>query len=354
MKTKYSFNLIILSLALLILLTGSCKNQDKTEKFQNSRKKIIDVQNSLIDIDTEIILTNLLLYIIDDYLIVLDMKPNSDRGIHLFNKNTFKYITSTGVLGHGPGEIIRYGRIGVDNDSKVFWVPDHGKQMLMKFPLDSVLQNPNFKPTEGVSLLKELFIERFEFINDSIALGKAVNTLSSSSYQMAMAKLNVVANKTSRYGYENAEAVGKKSNSVFALSKALNLYVNAYWYCDLLTICDLQGNLLHNIYGSDRLENKENKKTYFTGVDILDDFIVASYIGDNGIIVNEFQRQEGNLPTKFLIFSKEGDYISTFETKHKFSSFCVDEVNNRVIVHFRDRAIPLAYFAFDTNLAVAK
>lgn len=338
-------------LVMLMLFLGSCENQSKTEKIQTHRNKVIVVEDNLKDIETPVILGSPMLYVISDYLIVLDIKPSTDRGIHLFEKKTFKYVTSTGLLGHGPGEIIRYGRLGIDSENRVFWVPDHGKQMLWKFPLDSVFKNPNFKPTQGLSLLNDLFIERFQFVDDSVALGKAVNVLSSSSYQMVMAKLNTKTNKTGRYGYEHPEVTGKKSNSYFALSNSENLYVNCYTYCDLMTICSMNGSLQYNVYGPDRLENKENRKTYFTGVAVLNEFIVASYIGEDGIVTNEFKRQEGNLPSKFLIFDKSGSYLYTLETKHKFSSFCVDGDNNRIIAHYMDKANPLAYFSFDSSSA---
>lgn len=329
-----------------VFLWSSCENQSgTTKKMTNYRQKnVINLPSRITDINRDIVLGNSLLYILDDILIVLEIMPGSDKGIHLFNKKNFKYITSTGKLGHGPGEIIRYGRIGIDEQNRTFWVPDHGKQMLMKFPLDSVLVNPEFKPSYGIPLSNELFIERFEFLNDSIVLGKAVQVLSSSRYQMVMAKLNINTNEIEKFGYEHPDASGEKSNSYFALSKDGNFYVNGHVYCDLLTICDLQGNLKYNILGPDDLANKEFRKTYFTGVDLMGELIVASYIGDEGTIINENQRQEGALPATFLVFNKDGEYIATLNTGHKFSSFCIDDENRRVIAYYMDRPNPLGYF----------
>lgn len=333
----------------ILFLWCGCENNNRESKeiTHFSRKNVIDIKDKITDIDTDILLGNSLLYIIDDILIVMEIKPSSDKGIHLFNKNDFKYITSTGKLGHGPGEIIRYGRIGIDAANRNFWVPDHGKQMLMKFPLDSVLSDPEFKPTDGLSLSNELFIERFEFLSDSTVLGKAVQVLSSNSYQMVMAKLNTKNNTIEKYGYEHPDATGKKSNSYFALSKEGNFYVNAHVYCDLLTICDLHGDLKYNVLGPDGLENKEFRKTYFTGIDLMNGFIVTSYIGADGTIINEHQRQEGNLPSTFLILSKDGNYIATLNTGHKFSSFCIDKDNKRVISYYMDRPNPLGYFEIE-------
>ena len=331
---------------LLMLFVIGCKsnNEGKTEKFQKHRDNIINVQDKIIDIETDISFGFSNLNIINDILIVTEVIPNGDKGIHLFNKNTFKYITSTAIIGKGPGEVARQGKIGIDNKNRVLWVSDHAKKVMWKFHLDSVLNNDMYKPTEKINLYDDLFIVRFGFLNDSIALGKAVHVLTNSSFDMAMAKLNFNTNVTEVYGYEHPEAVGKKSNSEFNLSIENNFYVNCYYYCDLMTICDLEGNLKYNIYGPGWLNNKDNKNDYFAGVDLFNNNIIAAYLGDVGIIYNEFKRPDGNLPTKFLVFDLDGNYKETIETGHKITLFCVDEENKRVIVYFDDRENPLGYF----------
>lgn len=339
-------NIIYLFVSLIFII--SCKNsaEQSLEVKQKERSNIIDVSNSIVDIKTNILFGNCFLYIIDNFLVICENSPSGDKGIHLFDKNTFKYITSTGIIGKGPYEVTRQGRIGIDHENKVLWVSDHGKQVMWKFPLDSILRNNLFKPTEKLDLLNKLFIERFGFLNDSIAIGKAVHVLNTDKYEMVTAKLHLNTNKTEIFGYEHPAAVGKKSNSLFALSLNNNFYVNCYSNCDLMTICDLSGNPLCNVVGPDGLENKNFKNAYFFGVDILKSNIVASYIGDVSYYYDEFKRIKGNLPSKFLIFDKAGNYKSTIETGSKFTYFCVDEANSRIIAYFDGRENPLAYFNF--------
>ncbi|MGE0077536.1 MAG: hypothetical protein AB7S48_06725 [Bacteroidales bacterium] len=338
-------------LYIVLLIVTSCKiNDDKRlETIQTKRDNIIDVSKDIIDIKTSILLGNCFLYIIDNYLVISENSPCGDKGIHIFNKNTFEYITSTGIIGKGPGEVTRQGRIGVDHKNKILWVSDHGKQVMWKFPLDSILNNNMYKPTEKLDLLNNLFIERYDFLNDSIALGKAVHVLSTDSYDMVTAKLNLHTNVTEIFGYEHPNAIGKKSNSFFALSLKDSIYVNCYSNCDLMTICNLNGNLKCNIVGPDGLENKNYKKVYYSGIDIIKTYIIASYIGNATFYYDDFKRLKGNLPSKFLIFDKEGNYKETLETGSKFTYFCIDEDNNRIIVYFDGRENPLAYFNFKIN-----
>jgi len=328
---------------LLIIVCIACNKNTGTEKFQKKRNNIINVKEEIIDIKTDILFGYSLLDIIDDILIVTEAFPGGDRGIHLFNKNTFKYITSTAIIGKGPGEVARQGGIEVDEKNRNFWVADHGKMVMWKFSLDSALNNSNYKPTETRYLSSELFIERYGFLNDSIAIGKAVRLLPGSKFNMAMVKYNFNTDITELFGYEHPMAIDKKSNSRFEISPENGIYINAYGYCDLLTICKLDGTLKYNIYGPGWLKNKENKNSYYNGVNIFREYIVASYNGGENIIIDQYNRLKGNYPTKFLFFDLDGNYIKTLETGHNIAFFCVDEENSRIIIYFDDRENPLAY-----------
>ena len=325
-----------------------CKTaiEDKPEKIQKNRDKIINVSAKIIDIKPEMLFGNSVLYIIDDLLIVSEVTPKGERGIHLFNKNTFKYLMSTGILGRGPGEIASLGGIGIDRINRILWVQDHGNKVMWKFPLDSVLNNEMFKPKIKLELNYESFIERFGFLNDSIVLGVAVQILPDHSFVKTMSKLNLNTNVIEKYGYVHPQAIGKNSSSVFALSVKDNYYVNCYFKSDLMTICDLKGNLRYNVYGPEELNNKETKKSYYFGVDLIGNGIITSYIGDVGVISDE-NGPKGNTPTKLMTFDTKGNYINTIETGNKFTYFCVDEENKRIIAYFNDRAEALGYFNVD-------
>lgn len=336
-------------LLIFILFTVTRCNEEKSEKFQKHRNNFVNVEDKIIDIKIDKSFSFPMLYIFDDILFVSDLRPHGNKFLHLFNKNTFESITSTGILGRGPGEIVNPGNLGIDEKNRIFWVADHGKKLRWKFYLDSILSNDMYKPTESLEINYDLFIERYGFLNDSIVLGKAVHILPDRSFVKSMAKLNMNTNKIELYGYEHPKAAGKKSSSDFKLSVENKFYVNAYYDCDLMTICDLDGRLKYNIYGPGWLKNKDNKNNYFFQVDIMDNYIIASYLNDVGIYYDDNQRQRGNLPSKFLVFDSDGDYIETINTGFKINTFCVDEENKRVIVYFEDRDPPLGYFNFNLD-----
>jgi hypothetical protein len=115
-------------------------------------------------------------------------------------------------------------------------VSDFGQKVIWKFPLDSVLKNEAYMPTDYFKISDDLFIDRFRVLNDSIFIGKAVQYLNDNSYPTIMSKLNIRNNVIQEFGYSNPRVDDDKTISLFALSIADNIYVNSYFKYDLLTI----------------------------------------------------------------------------------------------------------------------
>lgn len=331
----------IFCIVFFILGIISCNNH-KNEKYLGDCNNIIYTKDSIRNINTNIIFGRSDLYVIDSFLVVSERTPSGEKGVHLFNKNNFHYVTSTVILGKGPNEVTEHGTISFNKKDRSLWISDYGKMVMWKFPLDSILNNKNYKPTEKKDL-SITFMERYSFFNDSIAIGKAV-TLFNNTFEMKMAKLNLFTNEIEGYGYEHPRATDEKSNSEFKLSLKDSIYINCYAFCDLMTICDLDGQLICNVYGHDWGTKREKMKTYYYDVDIINGNIVASYVDGKRIIVDQNQRERGNIPTKFMLFDLKGNYKKTIETGYRFISFCVDEDNNRIIAYYDGRENPLGYF----------
>lgn len=332
-----------------IFLFISCNKSTKTDQNQKERNNAIDISSQITDIKTNLIFGKSWLYIVDSFLVVEEQKPIGDKGIHIFNKNTFRYITSTGIVGKGPREVTRQGRIGIDHNKRIMWVDDHGKRVRWEFPIDSILNNCNFMPIGNTGIPIKFFLEEYDFINDSIAIGKAWNIVNSSSFDNKMAKLDFNKNITTLFGYMHPKVTGEKSKFSFKLSLKDSLYVNGYLTCDLMTICDLDGNLKCNVYGPDWGTPNEEWRDYFTGIGIINKHIIASFVGQDRFYYDKNSRLKYNWPTKFMVFNLNGNYESTLETGCTIIDFCVDDENGRVIAYFDNRDNPLAFFNFKNN-----
>ena len=338
-------NTILLFLILHVLF--GCNESDKSKTFHEDKSKTINVKDKIIDIETDLFFGLLHFEISDSLLVISQLDPNVEKGIYLFNKNSLKYLASTGYMGKGPGEIIRCGNSTVNFNSQNIWVDDYGKLVIWKFPIDSVMNNDKFIPTQKMAMNKDIFQITSEFINDSITIGRSCVPTSFHSMDMVNTKRNIYNNKIEKYGYHFPDLKDRESYSEFALSNKHKLYVTCYQFVDLITVCDLNGNLKCNIFGP-RWKPKEIPRTrFYYNVDLYKDYIIASYLGDKCVLKTAEGGMEYLSASKFLVFDINGNYIKTIEVGYQFSAFCVDEDNGRIIVNFENRKNPLGYFNLD-------
>ncbi|MBE8722335.1 6-bladed beta-propeller [Sphingobacterium pedocola] len=90
----------------MLLSIWGCNDRSYSEIQQYKRDKITHAKADLQEIQIEDALIGSIarLYIIDDYVLIVDHK-SADKLIHIFNKDNFNYVTSIADIGQGPGEI---------------------------------------------------------------------------------------------------------------------------------------------------------------------------------------------------------------------------------------------------------
>ena len=104
---------------LLVILSGiilfSCTKNLSTEKYQTDRDNVENVHSRIKEFETDSVLigNNARIYIMDNYLLIADHR-GYDKQIHIFDKNSFRHLTSTAPLGQGPTEITVLGAVATD------------------------------------------------------------------------------------------------------------------------------------------------------------------------------------------------------------------------------------------------
>lgn len=316
------------SLIFFIFILCSCNNNsdankkyDIKDKFSNIKKEIkeIDIKEKEISIFGTP-------YILNEYLIISDYK-SPDKLIHIFNKNTFNYITSIGDRGEGPNEITNMGSIIPNEKENSFFLIDYGKQKIINYSIDSILANTSYIPNEKTAISNSEFPSHFEYINDTLSFALFIKRLEDGDYKPVVSKWNMQTGEYIFMNYTGHPDLKKKRVS-FSVSFEDGIYAEAYWYNDLITICSLDGNLKYSLYGANWNNNNTNKDRYFRDIAFCNNKIIASYLGGNRIEDNN----KVNYPTKFIIFDLEGNHISTLETEYPIITFCYDKDNNRIIM----------------------
>lgn len=335
---------IIYILFILSFSIFSCVNQSSTRKIQNDRNNTIDVRDKLEQIIIEDVLIGNIapLFLMNNYLFIGDIKSLNEL-VHIFDKNTFKYICSTGIRGAGPHEITNIGHIAMNEEEGLFYISDHGKLMVHSYEIDSVIINPLYIPKIKTRINNQQFPGEYKYINDTMSIGIAITPIGNSNYQPSVAKWNMITGEISPMKYEHPNIDRKRIT--FDVSLEDSIYVEGYLYNDLMTICDINGRLKSNIYGKN-WNTREKGGIYYESIKIINDGILALYSGENMIPGGN---KGVNHSKKFLYFNKEGEYICTLETGHNITYFCYDKDNNRILMSLNDD-FQFAYLDLDSIL----
>lgn len=306
----------------------SCENHDSaTEKYQDERNKVVDVHKEVKAIDTGDVLIGSVsrMYVSDDYLIISDPQ-GYDKPIHLFDKSDFKHRVSVGDLGQGPYELTTPGAVGIDDARHKFYVSDYGKMRIFSYDMDSILLNPDYKHQVKVQMDNSLFPDVYRFVNDTVSYARVIKPTSASTFEQSIAKWNMKTGQIQMMEYTHPSVKNKRI--VFDVSVENGFYVEGYTRHDLLTVCDLQGNLICNVYGPQWDGGDKSKLSCFGDVMIGADYIFATYSGGD--------YHESYFPTQLLVFDFTGNYIKTLDVGYKISDCCYDKTNNRIIMTFSD------------------
>ena len=309
-------------------------SEKEMEKHQGKRDNVVDVRDKLIEIEINNVLFNRIVepYIFSDYLVLVD-RNSEGKLIHILDKDSFRYVSSAGQLGRGPGEITNMGDVEFDETYNQLLVTDHTKQCVFAYSMDSLLSDPWHFPYIKTRLDEKLFISRYVYISDTLSIGQLIEPTSNSTFREFMAKWNMASGAIEKMPYEHPDIDIDDKRFTFAVSEKYGLYVECNNNHDLMTICSLDGELKCNIYGDKwSARNSRNMVYYAFDAAFCGDKILALYIGENNIDDNgSFSN-----PTKFLMFDINGDYIKTLETGYVIQYFCYDEENNRVIMSLDD------------------
>jgi hypothetical protein len=312
-----------------------------TEKYQRSRKNIIHVRDKIKEITIEEPLMGALnrLYLMDTYLIIIDVETH-DKLLHLFDRNTFAYITSIADRGQGPNEIARIGILSVDEPRRMLHVPDHGKNKILSYHLDSALTDSSYVPELKMAMNEAIFPDYIQMIDDSTAICRIIQPIGSNNFKPTTGKLNMNTGEITLMKYEHPEITGRKRFSV-AVSLEHKLYVEYYSNQDLMTICNFDGDLICNIYGPG-WGNEHKNYDYFSKVVFCGDKLYVRYLGED--LLNK--DRSVNRATKILVFDLPGNYLQTLETGLCTRDFCCDGENNRLLFSLDDD-IQFGYLALD-------
>ena len=316
----------LVQLLCLFLITSCGTKGNEVEKVQSSRNSVLDVSDRVKEINTGDVLigASSRMYVGDGYWMVADHKAY-DKMIHVFGNEDYNHLFSVGQLGQGPYEITRLGDIGIDNVRKKFYVSDHGKMKIFSYDIETLMKDPDsYQHEVKLEMKKNMFPSTYHYVSDTLSYARVIKPTSNNSFRQDIAKWNMVTGEMTPMEYSHPAIKNKRS--IFAMSMEKGFYVEAYLQHDLLSICDLDGRLITNIYGPDWNGGGKSDISTFGDVMVTPDYIIVSYSGGS--------YYESDFPTKLFVFDLDGDYLKTLDVKLRMTGCCYDYKSNRIVMSF--------------------
>ena len=311
---------------LCVLFCFGCQSDNTCEKHQNVRDNVVKVKGKIVSFETDSVFVGSFsrMYIEDECLLITDSKSIGHQ-VYLFDKKTFRYLASTAPIGQGPNEIARIGYLATDVTHRKFYVNDHGKQKIFSYDLDSVVTNPDYRPQIKMGMDFVNFPTEYEYINDTLCIGRMIAPVSASDYVPTISRWNMLTGEMKPISYNHPDV--KRKRFTYASSSTYGLALQLYTYNDLMTIVDFNGNLKCNVYGP-QWDDLGHNHYYGSAVFCKGGKILASFSG--GDYDREYE------PTKLLVFDLNGDYIKTLDVGYRIFNMCYDEEQHRLYLNFDD------------------
>jgi len=317
----------------IIFLVYSCQ-QNKQIKFssfpESYELKGLKIEDS-ISFQTGII-------DIYDSLLILNSAAGMEKCIHIFNKNSFKYILSTGNIGRGPHEIQIMGLGAADKSKEIIWYRDLGKMVLWKFNINEALLNQTYYPETFVPLPEDKFFIHFSpEPNNLFSFADPDQKILISFFNLKGEVVDSLKIPNRLNIYKKLEENTRMHTSTYLYQRhsSMKQYVIAYRMADVIAIVDSQGHVISKSWGPGKVIEKPKfgETNYIQTYKYLkasDKYIYCLYLG-----TKHYEKKEDEVlpsyPQIMHIFDWKGQPVAKIDLEYPATTFDIDIEKNRVI-----------------------
>lgn len=236
------------------------------------------------------------------------------------------------------------GHLATNENQRLFYLTDHGKQKIFCYDLDSVLASSDYMPMQKIKMNEIEFPHKYQYINDTLSIGTIIKPTGNYGFNQYSARWNMTSGEIHPMPDLHPEIKRKRYD--IAVSVKHGICVEAYQRHDLLTIRNLSGDLKYDIYGPHWEISTKKKIKYFGTTIICKNKILALYSGTDAFTKNQHGDPVSVCPEKFMVFDLNGEYLKTLDVGYPIAHFCYDETNNRLILSMNDE-IQFGYLELD-------
>lgn len=335
MKSKL---LLWFLLPLLAACSGQRRQQQGTgEAIMEEAVRAGEVlEGEVIPIDTALFRYAYRMRVQGDKAVILDLH-NADYYYHVFTYPDFKYISSFGKRGEGPGESIYASNIRFAGPNTV-WVLDDGKGRMYQY--SGIAKGETPKLEKDILLDKSLYRSLDFDMNDASTIvipdysGENRFSWADLASGKLLHKWEQIPISDQKLLKESAPAVAQGWNCFLSFSPDKRILASVTQFGDRLDIYDMQSQKhIGKLGGDGEPEFKVSHEGYgvpvgricYYDIQITDKYIYAVYDGRlfKDIIKEKIYNQGGRI---FRVFNYEGELVKTYILDRGITGIYVDEV----------------------------
>ena len=334
-------NIRIFNSVLVLLVMGMCLGScDRSEPKQNHELIEYKVEGEIIPFKGMEVLAPNSLNIIDNQVVVIESDLEEDF-VKVFEAEELSFSHAFGKRGKGPGEfssIISMPIPSVGNSSISIY--DFVSKKVRQFNIQTTdasiaseleyVLPPSFMVAQGAI-----------FLNDSTVLVKGGRSDGLFSIVDAHSDSSFSVNPFStNNGYYTSRALRNFFNTQLAIDFKRERIVACTIYIPELFVFNFDGELIQSFktapYDVEQIieQSDEEKTVYFHDVHLTEEFIYATYFGNQmsriGEILDDENSDYSNL-TQIFVFDWEGEHKETLQLAHGFYPFIEVTSDNKYI-----------------------
>jgi hypothetical protein len=270
--------------------------------------------------------------IYDSLLIVCD--PFIHPIITIFNKNDGSFLKSTGIVGHGPGELVTPVRFSLDYTKGILYVYDDGKRALISYSLQDVMNDSKIIGTE-TKITNPVNLKHASFLRDSLYLAAGglqtavtVCKMDDSEIKATLIPDNPLEMETNEWlgflGIWSMDAVSPDGNK-YVIATTLGEIMYSYLIHEDSIQLNAVKYFYKPVYDMKRSIIYLNDETLFgfTALCATNDYI---YAADHAKV------NPTELPREIHQFDWNGNPINTYNCNYNINTFAVDEIAHQIYV----------------------
>jgi len=278
-------------------------------------------------------------YIVNDSVAFFYSIYNEKNAFYFIDLESFERIASSGIIGKGPGEMVRPAFLYLDSPENAIWISDAMKQVIYKFPIDSVLTQDRYLP----SFFVESSFNRYGIISHFTMKEDQLEYYSGETGEYILHE--VTGDSLTGIGLSHIFIPGNKFENINRSSEAFvwhphrDLVAVTYYVDDVLLIMSSNGEIIKKVKGPDFLNPYANysKQPLPTGayhsLRADSQYIYALYNDDGPRVVDENGELSSEDSKWIFVFNWKGEPVKKIVLEHPAYSFDLDKAHNRIITY---------------------